>query len=294
MTLAVVILTHNSAADVVDCLTSVTDESPGEIVVVDNASSDGTADRVANEFPRARVLRNERNTGFAVAANQGVRATTGPYVLLLNPDAKLHRGALGHLREVFDAHARAGAVGALVRNPDGSVQPTKRVFPTVGQSIVHGFVGIFRPDNPGTKAYTLAGADFSSARTVDWVAGPAMAVRREAFDEVGGFDEGFFFFVEDVDLCKRLWDRGWEVWFSPGAEVTHIWGGSWTKRPLRFIWMHQWNLFRYVRKHYRGAWVLAYPAIAAGLLARFVLLAARWLVTRRSVPEHRTSVGDAT
>jgi N-acetylglucosaminyl-diphospho-decaprenol L-rhamnosyltransferase len=116
-------------------------------------------------------------------------------------------------------------------------------------------------------------------------------VRREAFDAVGGFDERFFFFVEDVDLCKRFTDAGWEVWFTPGAEVTHQWGGSWTKRPLRFIWMHQRNLFRYVVKHHRGAWVLAYPVIALGLLARFVLLALRYVITRRSVPEHRNLPG---
>jgi GT2 family glycosyltransferase len=229
--------------------------------------------------------------GFAAAANQGVRATSAPYVLLLNPDATLEPNALSALLEALESHPTAGAVGALVRNPDGSVQPTKRAFPTLRQSISHGLVGIFRPANRGTRAYTLADDDFTAPRTVDWVAGPAMAVRREAFENVGGFDEAYFFFVEDVDLCKRLWQRGWEVWFTPGAEVVHVWGGSWTKRPLRFIWMHQWNLFRYVRKHYRGAWVLAYPAIAAGLAVRFVLLALRWLITRRSVPEHRDAGG---
>jgi N-acetylglucosaminyl-diphospho-decaprenol L-rhamnosyltransferase len=289
--IAVVVLNHNGGEDIVDCLSSVRDELPVELVVIDNASTDGSTGRIEAAFPDVRVVRNARNTGFAAGANQGIRGTAAPYVFLLNQDATVRPGTLDSLIGVLDAHPRAAAVGALVRNPDGTVQPTKRSFPSFGQAILHGLVGIFRPDNPGTRAYTLADDEFTSDRLVDWVAGPAMALRREAFESVGGFDERFFFFVEDVDLCKTFSERGWEVWFAPGAEVVHAWGGSWTKRPIRFIWMHQRNLFRYVRKHYRGGWVLAYPFVAAGLLVRFMLLALRWVITRRSVPEHRSIGG---
>jgi N-acetylglucosaminyl-diphospho-decaprenol L-rhamnosyltransferase len=169
------------------------------------------------------------------------------------------------------------------------VQPTKRAFPTVWQSAMHGLAGLVWPGNPGTRAYTLTEESFGEPRTVGWAAGTAMAIRREAFESVGGFDERFFFFVEDVDLCKRLWDAGWEVWFDPRSVVVHQWGGSWTQRPIKFIWIHHVNLFRYVLKHRRGVWVLAYPVIVAGLLVRFTLLALRWLITRRSLPIHRTS-----
>jgi N-acetylglucosaminyl-diphospho-decaprenol L-rhamnosyltransferase len=117
-----------------------------------------------------------------------------------------------------------------------------------------------------------------------------MAIRRSAFDAVGGFDEAFFFFVEDVDLCRRLADAGWEVWFEPRAVVEHAWGTSWTQRPLRFMWIHQQSLYRYATKHRRGAWAFAYPLIRAGLVVRFVLLAIRWLFTRRSVPKHREAL----
>jgi GT2 family glycosyltransferase len=289
--IAVVVLNHNGGEGVLDCLASVTSEGAIEVVVVDNASVDGSDVLIAHAHPGVTLVRNERNTGFAAAANQGVRATSAPYAFLLNQDAVLGAGALAALIETLDAHPRAAAVGALVRNPDGSVQPTKRAFPSFGAAILHGIVGIFRPDNPGTRSYVLADDRFTEARTVDWVAGPAMALRREAFEAVGGFDEAFFFFVEDVDLCKRLTQAGFEIWFEPRASVVHHWGGSWTKRPLRFIWLHQWNLFRYVRKHYRGAWVLAYPVIVAGLVVRFMLLAARWLITKRSVPEHRSGPG---
>jgi GT2 family glycosyltransferase len=290
---SVVILNHNGGEDIVECLRTVVREAPEAVVVVDNASTDGSDDRVAAAFPDVRLVRNERNLGFATAANEGVRATSTPYVFLVNQDATLHAGSLAALEGALDAHPRAAAVGALVRNPDGTVQPTKRRFPSFGQAVLHGIVGIFRPQNPGTRGYVLADTDFTSPRTVDWVAMTATALRRDAFDAVGGFDEAFFFFVEDVDVCKRFWDAGWEVWFVPGAEVTHQWGGSWTKRPLRFLWMHQRNLFRYVTKHYHGAWVLAYPFIFAGLVVRFMLLALRWLITKRSVPEHRSSGGQA-
>ncbi len=290
---AVVVINYNAGESVIDCLHAIAAESPAEIVVIDNASTDGSDERIARERPDVRLVRNATNTGFAAAANQGVRETRAPSVLLLNPDAIVRPGTLHALEDTLAAHPRAGAVGALVLNPNGTVQPTKRAFPTLGQSLLHGLLGVVWPNNPGTRAYTLADASFDRERTVDWVAGTAVALRRTAFEGVAGFDEAFFFFVEDVDLCRRLWDAGWEVWFEPRAVVEHAWGTSWTQRPLKFLWIHQRSLFRYATKHRRGAWVLAYPFIAAGLVLRFVLLAIRWAFTRRSVPRH-ADLGEAT
>jgi N-acetylglucosaminyl-diphospho-decaprenol L-rhamnosyltransferase len=280
---AVVVVNHNAGAALGECLRALAAEPITDLVVVDNASTDGSAGAVTG----AKLIRNRRNLGFATAANQGVRATSAPFVILLNPDAVVRPGAISALATALGEHPRAGAVGALVLNPDGTVQPTKRAFPTLWQSVLHGLVGLVWPGNPGTRAYTLADASFDAPATVGWVAGTAVALRREAFEEVGGFDERFFFFVEDVDLCRRLWDAGWEVWFEPRAVVEHAWGTSWTQRPLRFLWIHQVSLMRYVVKHRRGAWVAAYPIIGAGLLLRFLLLAVRWLFTRRSLPAHR-------
>ncbi len=287
---SLVLLNFNGGRDVIECLSSIGEGVVSEIVVVDNASTDGSAELIASERPDVRLIRNPENRGFAVAANQAVRATSAEIVVLLNPDTEVRVGAVPSLVETIRAHPRAGVVAPLILNPDGSVQPTKRAFPSLWQSALHGLVGLFWPNNPGTKAYTLASAKLDEARTVGWVACTAVAIRREAFDALDGFDERFFFFVEDVDFCKRMWDSGWQVWFQPDAVVVHEWGGSWTKRPLKFLGMHQLNLFRYVLKHRRGAWVLAYPFIALGLIARFTLLALRWLITRRSVPKHRTAV----
>jgi N-acetylglucosaminyl-diphospho-decaprenol L-rhamnosyltransferase len=291
--LEVVVINYNAGEDIIDCLTRLAEQISGEsIVVIDNASTDGSVERIEREHPDVRMIRNERNSGFAAAANQGVRATSSPYVVLVNPDADVRPGFVQTLGRALDEHPKAGAVGALVLNPDGSVQPTKRAFPSLWHAALHGIVGIVWPDNPGTRAYTLADASFTEPRTVGWVAGTAVALRREAFEAVGGFDEVFFFFVEDVDLCRRLWDAGWEVWFEPRAVAEHAWGTSWTQRPLRFLWIHQRSLMRYVMKHRRGMWVLGYPLIALALVLRFVLLAIRWLFTRRSVPKHRR-IGEA-
>jgi GT2 family glycosyltransferase len=293
MKASVVVINHNAGPALVDCLRSVADGA-SEIVLVDNASEDGSTELAIDTVPGARVIRNGTNIGFAAAANQGGRASTIDPFILLNPDAVASPGAVDALARAMAEHPRAGVVGGLVRNPDGSVQPTKRAFPKLWQAALHGLVGVVWPNNPGTRAYTLADASFTQPRGVDWVAMTAVAIRREAFDAVGGFDEGFFFFVEDVDFCRRLADAGWEVWFEPRAEFMHIWGGSWTQRPIKFLAMHQRNLYRYFRKHKRGAWVLAAPFVAAGLILRFTLLALRWLITGRSVPKHRSVAGART
>ena len=284
---SVVVINHNAGPALVDCLRSVADGA-SEIVLIDNASSDGSTTIAMDTLPATRLIVNDENTGFAAAANQGVRAAMADPVVLLNPDAIASPGAVEALAEAMRDHPRAAVIGGLVRNPDGTVQPTKRAFPKLRHAALHGLVGVVWPNNPGTRAYTLADASFDAPRRVDWVAMTAVAIRREAFEAIGGFDEGFWFFVEDVDLCRRLGDAGWEVWFEPRAEFMHIWGGSWTQRPLKFLALHQRNLWRYFRKHKRGAWVLAAPFVAAGLTLRFMLLALRWLITGRSVPKHRS------
>ena len=289
MSVGVVILNHNAGPALLDCLRSIASDA-GEIVLIDNASADGSTDLAAAAFPDVRVIRNDRNTGFSAAANQGIREVGGNTVVLLNPDATAAPGAISALASAITGNPRAAVVGGLVKNPDGTVQPTKRAFPSLWHAALHGLVGVVWPNNPGTRAYTLADASFGEPCRVDWVAMTAVAIRRDAFEEIGGFDERFFFFVEDVDLCRRLGDAGWEIWFEPRAEFVHIWGGSWTQRPLKFLALHQLNLFRYFRKHRRGAWVLAAPFVAAGLSLRFLLLAIRWLITRRSVPKHRSGV----
>jgi N-acetylglucosaminyl-diphospho-decaprenol L-rhamnosyltransferase len=282
-----IVVNYDGGQDVLDCLKSLQESSsPPDVVVVDNASTDGSPDRIEREYPHVRLVRNARNTGFGAGVNAGARAATTPYLVLVNQDSAPDPAAIETLAAALDERPRAGAVGALVLNPDGSVQPSKRSFPSIPDAAMHGILGLFWKANPGSRSYLLASERLDEPTRVDWVSANSMALRKEAFDAVGGFDEGYFFFVEDVDLCKRLADAGWEVWFEPLARFVHAWGTSWTKRPMRFLWMHHANLFRYVRKHRRGAWILAWPLVGAGLLLRFVLLAVRLLLTGRAVPAH--------
>jgi N-acetylglucosaminyl-diphospho-decaprenol L-rhamnosyltransferase len=293
MTTTVVVVNYNGGREVVDCVEALLRSTvPVDVVVVDNASSDGSDVDIARRFGSVTVLRAGRNLGFAGGANLGARRATTPWIVFVTTDALVAPDAVEIMVRSLESHPGAGAVGPLVRNPDGSVQPSKRAFPTLWQSALHGVLGLVWPGNPGTRAYTLADAPLDAACVVGWVSGATMAVRREAFEAVGGFDEAFFFFVEDVDLCKRLTDAGWQIWFEPAAEVVHAWGGTWTRRPVRFLWMHQRNLLRYATKHHTGAWTLAYPVIAAGLLLRFILLLIRWLVVGKSVPAHTGTAGD--
>jgi N-acetylglucosaminyl-diphospho-decaprenol L-rhamnosyltransferase len=275
--LAVVVVNHNSGEFLPRCVASVyaaAGDLALEIVVVDNASRDGSAGRVAAEHPAVRILENPVNRGFAVAANQGIRETAAPYALLLNPDAEITGGTLSGLLKVAGERPRAGAIGLLVRNPDGTVQPSARKVPGLIESMGHAFLGPVLPNNPFTRAYTMAGWDRTTEREVEWISGSAMLLRREAYDEVGGFDERYFMYVEDVDLCTRMRNARWTVLFSPEVEVVHEIGVSSRSMPKRMAVEHSRSIYRYFDRHVaRGPLVLLKPAVRLALWLRARLAA---------------------
>jgi N-acetylglucosaminyl-diphospho-decaprenol L-rhamnosyltransferase len=269
--LAVVIVNYNAGDYLLRCLDSVrssTGEVAPEVVVVDNASRDGSGRRAAGAHPGVRVIENDANRGFAAAANQGILATTAPFVLLLNPDAEVVGGTLAAAVKTMRERPRAGVLGLLVRNPDGTIQPSARRVPRLGEALGHAFVGPFSPRNPWTRAYTMAGWDRTTEREVEWVSGSAMLLRREAVEAVGLFDERYFMYVEDVDLCTRLRRGGWVVLFSPEVEVIHKIGISARGQRHRMAHEHSRSIYRYFATHRAGG--------AAGLLKPFVR-AALWL-----------------
>jgi N-acetylglucosaminyl-diphospho-decaprenol L-rhamnosyltransferase len=275
--LAVVVVNHNSGAFLSRCLAS-TYAAAGDValdvVVVDNASRDGSAQRAAAEHPTARIIENRVNKGFAAAANQGIRSTAAPFVLLLNPDAEIIGGTLAALLKVAGERPRAGAVGLLVRNPDGSVQPSARKVPGLLESLGHAFLGPLLPNNRFTRSYTMAGWDRASEREVEWISGSAMLLRREAYDELEGFDEGYFMYVEDVDLCTRMRKAGWTVLFSPEVEVVHEIGVSSRSMPERMAREHSRSIYRYFDRHVaRGPVVVLKPPVRVALWLRARLAA---------------------
>jgi N-acetylglucosaminyl-diphospho-decaprenol L-rhamnosyltransferase len=270
-----VVVNYNSGHYLERCVRSVIDaagDAAVEIVVVDNASADGSEDRAIAAVPQARLIRTGANLGFGAAANRGMLVAGGRFVFLLNPDAVISGGTLGGFLKVAAEHPRAGVIGCLTKNPDGSVYPSARKVPTAAESFGHMFVGPFRPDNRWSRAYTMEGWDRMSERPVGWVSGSSMLLRGRALDAVGLFDEDYFMYVEDVDLCTRMRRDGWEVWYSPEMEVEHVVGTA-TRGSKRMTLEHSKSIYRYYAKH-RSPGVLAVtrPAVWLGTRARAALV----------------------
>jgi N-acetylglucosaminyl-diphospho-decaprenol L-rhamnosyltransferase len=276
--LAVVVVNYNAGDHLIRCVRSVFEAGGGEdveVVVVDNASRDGSADRLEAALPAVRLIRNRANRGFAAAANQGIQATATPYVFLLNPDAEILAGSMAGLVKVGEEHPRAGAIGVLVRDPDGSVYPSARRAPGLLVGLGHAFAGLFSRHNRFTRAYTMADWDRTTERRVDWVSGSAMLLRRRALDEVRGLDAGYFMYVEDLDVCTRLVRAGWKVVFSPEVEVVHV-GGVSTGRSRRMFYEHGRSAYRYfVKFRSPGPLAILRPA------ARVAFWVRAWLAARR-------------
>jgi N-acetylglucosaminyl-diphospho-decaprenol L-rhamnosyltransferase len=263
--LAVVVVNHNSGHFLARCLRSIVEnrgEARVDVVVVDNASGDGSDERALAAVPETRLIPNAGNLGFPAAANQGIAATTAPFVFLLNPDAMVLAGTLGGFLKVAGDHPRAGAIGCLTRNPDGSIYPSARKIPSLREAVGHSFVHPFKPDNRWSRAYTMAGWDRLSERQAEWVSGSSVLLRRAALDEVGLFDAGrYFMYVEDVDLCTRLRHAGWEVWYSPELEVEHEVGSA-TKGSKRMTLEHSRSAYRYFEKFRATGWKRALLPLA--------------------------------
>ena len=275
--LAVVIVNYNAGEYLGRCLASI-DANRGDlatdVLVIDNASRDGSHEAAAIAHPWARLIANPDNRGLSAAWNQGILETEAPYVLLLNPDAELWRGTLADYVRVAREHPTAGIVGPLVRNPDGTVYPSGRPFPGVTDAVGHAFLGGVAPGNRFTRRYHLDGWDRTTEREVDWVSGCCMLLPRVVFEAVGPFDEAFFLYGEELDMATRLRHAGWRVVFTPEVEVIHEIGVS-TGRSRRTLLLHSGSIYRYYRKHRAVGWRrLTLPFAWVALRARAEL---EWL-----------------
>lgn len=228
-----------------------------ELIVVDNASTDGSAEMVAAEFPEAKLIRNAENLGFARANNIGIAASTGRYVLLLNSDTVVPAGALASLVAFMDAHPQAAACSPRLAQPDGAPQPY--AFgrdPSLGYLLRRGLTrALFRrPLHDWAVAEPLG---------VDWVSGACLLVRRAAIEQVGGLDEAMFMYFEDNDWCRRMRLASWQVWYVPTVAITHIGGAGLKQNPAARAAYYR-SLAHFYRKHYGLlAQALLLPALAA-------------------------------
>jgi len=269
--LAVVIVNYNTGDYLERCLASIeTHRGPIDIdvLVIDNASVDGSHMHAVAEHPWARLIENPENVYLSPAWNQGIRETDAPYVLLLNPDTEWWAGTLADYVAVARAHPRAGIVGPMIRNLDGTVYPSGRPLPSVVDAMGHGFLGPFLPGNRFSRRYHMEGWDRSTEREVDWVSGACMLLPRKVFDAVGMLDESFLLYGEELDFATRLRDAGWSVVYTPDVEVLHALGVS-TGRSRRMSVMHSTSIYRYYRKHRAAGWRrLTLPLAWTALRAR--------------------------
>lgn len=244
MPISVVIISYNSRDDLRACLRSIEAEQCNEVIVVDNVSTDGSDEIVTQEFPDMQLIKSSQNDGYGAAANLGIAGCSSKYVLLLNSDTVLQRGTLQNLTDYLDRYPQVAVVGPSLVNPDGTRQASYFPFPTPWQILLRE-TNLAKIWLQNTAKHPV---DF--ARSVPWVLGAALAIRRQAFTSVGGFDRSFFMYYEEVDLCYRLNRSGWQTHFTPAATVTHIGGASTKqKRTAMAIQLYR-SLCHFYNQHY--------------------------------------------
>lgn len=291
---SIVILNYNTCEHLRACLQALLDEGSttlsngalqAEVFVVDNASSDGSADMVAAEFPWVRLIRSPRNGGFAHGNNQALKLARGSAVLLLNPDALVPDGAIVRFVELLDSHPEAGIIGPKLVKEDGSMHlACRRSFPTpeIAFYRVSGLSRLF-PNSPHFGRYNLTFVDEDVSIEVDAVCGACMLVRRDVLDTTGLLDERFFMYGEDIDWCLRAHKAGWTVRYEPSVVVTHLHGAASRKRAVRttFHFFRAMDLF--YRKHYVDRYhPLLTGVIRTSIYAALTVALFRTLLTSKS------------
>jgi GT2 family glycosyltransferase len=273
---AVVIVNYQSYEELHRCLASI-DRACGtvSVAVVDHESDAGAADLLEQRFPDVDLQRVAGNPGFAAGVNNGVRATSSRFILLLNPDCVLEPDSVCRLTDWLERHPDVAVAGPRIRNADGTVQPSARRFPDLTTAIAGRSSWLTRvlPGNPLSR-HNLPARDPADATPVDvdWVSGACMCVRRDAFDAVGGLDELFFLYWEDADFCRRLKHAGWRTMYVPTAGAVHVGGRSSRHAADASLEAFHRSAYRLYRKHAGPAAQLLAPLVYAGLRLRLAFM----------------------
>jgi GT2 family glycosyltransferase len=261
MKLSVVVVSWNTKDLLRECLVALKQEVQDiacEVFVIDNNSADGSADMVALEHPWVKLTKNAENLGFAKANNQAIKLAQGEYVLLLNPDTKVMSGAIHTLLRFMDNNPECGVVAPQLLNTDGSIQRSCRQFPTFA-GMLYELMGLSKlfPNDPTFRQYKMLDFDHDKLCQVDQPEGACLLLRKTVIEQVGILDEGFFMLFEEVDWCYRIKQQGWQIWFTPEAQVVHHYGQSIKQVKVAMIWSSHRGLYRFWHKHYRnGRWFL--------------------------------------
>ncbi|HEY5882131.1 MAG TPA: glycosyltransferase family 2 protein [Nakamurella sp.] len=269
-----VTVTYSPGPALLGMLDSLPDAYRGEIRVVlaDNGSTDGTVE-VAAERAGVRLVRTGGNLGYGGAANVGVRALDSAvdWVVITNPDIVFAPQAIDRLLDCSDRHPTSGAFGPLITTPEGVVYPSARNLPSISAGVGHAVFGWWWPTNPWTRRYRLD-AQEPVERLAGWLSGSCLLVRRRAFEQVGGFDEAYFMYFEDVDLGDRLGHAGWSNIYCPSAQVTHEGGHATERQPAAMAQAHHRSAYRYLATRHPARWQAPLRwLLKAGLGARALL-----------------------
>ena len=251
--LSIVIVSWNVRDLLRQCLRSISSLSSSlssEIIVVDNGSADGSVEMVQAEFPSVRVITNVDNRGFPTAINQGIGVAQGRYIFLLNPDTEVVDDALGTMVTFADVHSDVGIIGPQLLDPDGSVQSSRRRFPTLATAFFESTWLTHYAPRSLLRHYQMLDTPDNATQDVDWVDGAAFMARRKAVEQVGLMDEGFFMYSEELDWCRRFRETGWRVVYLPAARIVHHRGKS-SEQVVAASHIHfQTSKVRYFRKYH--------------------------------------------
>ncbi len=253
--ISIIIVNYNARELLRRCLKSVIDGNSKksiEIMVIDNASKDGSSSMIKADFPGVKLIPNQDNLGFAGGANQGIRASQGRNILLLNPDTLVRTDEIDKMVDFVEENGKIGICGPRMTDPKDNLQYSCRRFPTYLTSISSRQSLLFKffPKNPLSREYLLTQKHHRQEMEVDWVSGSALLARKDMLDEIGLLDENFFMYAEDVDLCLRAKKSGWKVFYYPGACVVHLVGASTSREKSKMIIQHHRSMYRFYRKHY--------------------------------------------
>ncbi len=276
--LSVIIVSWNVRELLANCLESVRrSATDAEVIVVDSASSDGSAQMVRERFPWVELIAERENVGFTRGNNIALARARGRHLLLLNPDTVVHGDALERMVAYLDAHPQVGIVGPRVLNADGSTQSTRRRFPTLATAFFEStWLQGYAPRRVLARYYVQDKPD-SGTFEVDWVQGCALMARREVYEQIGGLDEGYVMYSEELDWCRRAKSVGWRVVYVGEARITHYGGQSSAQVPARKHIYFQQSKIRYFRKFHgrAAAWSLR-AFLVASYGAQLALEAAKW------------------
>ncbi len=261
MTLSILILNYKTKGLLRQCLQALRASHfsyPTEVIVIDNNSGDGSVDMVREQFPEVQLIASSRNVGFGAGNNLGLALAKGTYCFIMNTDVAVSAEAVDQLISYLESHAQVGIAVPKLINPDGSTQQSTYEFPSLWIPVLRRTpLGKFPPAKKLLRRFLMSGWDHNSSRSVGWALGGCLCIRRSALAEVGTFDDRFFLYFEDTDLCRRFWEKGWEVHYVHTAEMVHYHRresaenpglGGVLSYPTR---VHIRSALQYFRKYYR-------------------------------------------